>query len=539
MISRALRAIRFALVIVILAHGLLSSAAWAQGREQSSTPKRGGTYRRPLANTPSTLDPHLITDTYGFTVAQQIFDGLVQYDGGLTITPAIAQSWKGSRDGLSWTFYLRKGVKFHNGREVVADDVVYSFTRILDPRTKSKAAEIFMKIKGAKEFVEGQEKTVEGLRALDRYTVQIQLVEASAPFVASLAIGYAKIVPREVVEELGPAFGTRPVGTGPFKFVRWKKDDEIILEANQDYYGGRPFLDRLEYKIYAGHQTDEMFASFEHGGLEDTFIPTAYWGRAQETKRYRFVQRPILGVRFFGFNTASSPLSSRLVRQAFNYAIDKEALVRDILQGRFAAGKSFLPPGTYGYDPQYRPYTFDPQHGRNLLAKAGYPGGKGLPVFQIWSSVKSADIEREHEAIKKYLADVGIRVEFQYNTNWPTFNSQVYEGKFPIFRYGWVADVPEPENFLYRLFHSQSPNNLTRYHNERVDRLLDRARAEQDYLKRVALYREAEKLIMEDSPVIPLNYYSYDRLFQPYVQSIEVSALGDPYIPMRKIWLAK
>jgi ABC-type oligopeptide transport system substrate-binding subunit len=130
-------------------------------------------------------------------------------------------------------------------------------------------------------------------------------------------------------------------------------------------------------------------------------------------------------------------------------------------------------------------------------------------------------------------------VEFQYNTNWPIFNAQVYEGKFPIFRYGWVADVPEPDNFLYRLFHSQSRNNMTRYHNEKVDRLLDRARGEQVYLKRIELYREAERLIMQDAPVIPLNYYSYERLFQPYVQSIEVSALGDPYIPMRKIWLAR
>jgi peptide/nickel transport system substrate-binding protein/oligopeptide transport system substrate-binding protein len=513
--------------------------AWAQNTQPTEPPKHGGAYRRPLANNPSTLDPALITDTYGHTVAQQIFDGLVQYDTSLIIIPAIAESWKATRDGLSWTFLLRKGVKFHNGREVVADDVVYSFTRILDPKTRSNAAELFLKIRGAKDYAEGRAKTVRGVRALDRNTVQIELAEASAPFVASLAIGYAKIVPRELVEELGPGFGSRPVGTGPFKFIRWKKDEEIVLEANQDYYGGRPFLDRIEYKIYPGHRSDEMLVNFENGELEDTFIPPAYWARAQEIRRYRFVQRPILGVRFFGLTTSHPPLSNRLIRQAFSHAIDRDALVREVLQGRFVAGKSFLPPGTYGYDPQYRPYPFDPQRSRALLAKAGYPGGKGLPVFQVWSSVKSADVEREHEVIKQYLADVGIRVEFHYNTNWPAFKSQVYDGKLPIFRYGWVADVPEPENFLYRLFHSQSRNNLTRYHNKRVDLILDRARAEQGYLKRVELYREAEKLIMEDAPIIPLNYYSYERLFQPYVRSIEVSALGDPYIPMRKIWLAK
>ncbi len=506
---------------------------------QVQAPQYGGTYRRPLSNNPSTLDPGLIADTYGFTVAQQIFDGLVQYDGTLTITPAIAETWKGSRDGLSWTFYLRKGVKFHNGRELTADDAVYSFTRILDPKTNSKGAEVFLKIKGAKEYVEGRARSVQGLRATDRHTIQIDLNEASAPFVANLAIGYAKIVPKEAIEELGPAFGSHPVGTGPFKFSHWKKDDEILLEANRDYYGGRPYIDRLEFKIFPGQQLDAMLQKFERGDLEDTFIPSTEIDRIQQNTRYQFIRRPILGVRFLGFNTTQNPLSNRLVRQAFLLSIDREALARDINKNRFKAAQGFLPPGTYGYDPQFIPYPFDPERAKALLAKAGYPGGTGLPVFTIWSSVKSADIEREHEAIQRYLADVGIRVEFQYNTNWPSFNSQVYEGKYPIFRYGWVADVPEPDNFLYRIFHSQSRNNLPRYRNEQVDHTLDQARAEPDYSKRIALYRKAERSILEDAPVIPLSYYGYERVFQPYVRSIEVSALGDPYIPMRKIWLAR
>ncbi len=528
--------------VLLVALLLLQVVPWAEGGQSTDprpSPRYGGSYRRPLANNPSTLDPSLITETYGHTVAQQVFDGLVQYDGALTVVPAIAQSWKASRDGLSWTFYLKKGVKFHHGREVTADDVVYSFTRILDPRIKSKAAEIFLRIRGAREFAEGRARSVVGLRAIDRHTVEIELAEASAPFVASLAIGYAKIVPKEVVEQLGPAFGTKPVGTGPFRFVQWKKDEEIVLEANKEYFGGRPFLDALVYKIYPGHRTDEMFANFEKGELEDTFIPSAYLDKTQELKRYRFIQRSMLGVRFLAFNTSHPPLDNRLVRQAFAYAIDQDALVRDILKSRFAPGKSILPPGTYGWDPKYEPYPFNPTRARELLAKAGYPEGKGLPVVKIWSNVRSAGIEAEHEAITKYLSDVGIRVEFHYNTNWPAFNAQAYEGKLPVFRYGWVADVPEPENFLYRLFHSRSQNNMTRYANATTDRLLDRARAEPNYLRRVELYRQIERHVMDDSPVVPLNYYSYERLFQPYVQSVEVNALGDPYIPMRKIWLGR
>jgi oligopeptide transport system substrate-binding protein len=527
------------LIVFVLVQSCPWTAAEAQDKGQTTSPRYGGTYRRPLSNNPSTLDPAVIADIYGFVVSQQIFDGLVQYDGSLNIIPSIAESWKSSRDGLEWIFYLRRGVKFHNGREVTADDVVYSFTRILDPKTNSKAAEIFLKVRGAKDFIEGRARTVQGLRADDRYTIRIELTDASAPFVASLAMGYIKIVPREAVETLKSGFGFSPVGTGPFKLVHWKKDEEIVLEANKEYYAGRPFLDRLEYRVYPGAPMEKMFANFEKGELEDTFVPNAIRERVQESKQFQFVQRPILGTRFLGLNTNYGPLTNPMVRQALCYAIDREALVREIQKGRFKTAYGILPPGTYGYDPQFRPFPYDPERAKALLNKAGYPGGKGLPTIQLWSSVRPPDVELEHEAIKKYLADVGIQLELHYHTDWPSFNSQVYEGKFPIFRYSWTADVPEPDNFLYRLFHSQSRNNFTRYHNNQVDRLLDQARGEQVYLKRIELYRRAENMILEDAPIIPLNYQSYERLFQRYVQSIEVSALGDPYIPMRKIWLAR
>ncbi|HQI28058.1 MAG TPA: ABC transporter substrate-binding protein [Sedimentisphaerales bacterium] len=530
---------RLVLVLLVIVTSCFPAFVAAQSKSRTPDPKFGGTYRRPLANNPSTLDPAHIADIYGFTVSQQLFDGLVQYDASLAIVPALAQSWKGSRDGMQWTFYLRKGVKFHNGREMTAQDVVYSFTRILDPKIGSKAAEVFLKVKGARDFVEGKKNVVEGLRALDRYTLEIELVEASAPFVSSLAMGYIKIVPSEAVEEFGPAFGSHPVGTGPFKFVSWKPGEHIILGANKEYWSEGPFLDQLEYRIFPGAAMSKMFASFESGELEDTFIPSEALEAVQSGTKYQFVRRPTLGTRFLGVNTSHGPLSNPMVRQALVFGIDREALVREFHKNRYKVAQSLLPPGTYGYDPEFRPFPFDPQRARALLAKAGYPGGKGLPVLQLWSSVRPPDIEREHEGIKRYLAEIGVQLELQYHTNWPSFNAQVYAGKYDLFRYSWTADVPEPDNFLYRLFHSQSRNNMTRYRQARVDRLLDTARAEQAYLPRLDLYRQAERLIIEDAPIIPLSHLSYDRLFQPYVRSIEVNALGDPYIPMRKIWLAK
>src|SRR4029079_4736339 len=212
--------------------------------------REAGVYRRPLGGDPATLDPPRITDIYGRSVAEQIFDGLVTFDQTLPIVTALAPHWRAPRDGLTWTFTLRKGVKFHHGREVTADDVVFSFTRILDPRLKSSAADAFTPIKGAREFREGRAKTVTGLLALDTGTVQITLTDASTPFVSVLALGHAKIVPREIVEERGDGFGQQPIGTGPFRLTQWERGRSIVLTANPGYFDGAPRLRRLVYRIF-------------------------------------------------------------------------------------------------------------------------------------------------------------------------------------------------------------------------------------------------------------------------------------------------
>lgn len=514
-------------------------SAEAQDKRENETPNAGGIYRRPLGNDPVTLDPARISDIYSRSVAQQVFDGLVQFDQTLTITPALAQRWKASRDGLTWSFTLRKGVKFHHGREVTADDVIYSFTRILDPEVKSGAADLFANIKGAQEFRAGKAKTVAGLSALDRYTVQVVLDEAPVPFVSVLAVGHAKVVPKDLVEQQGEAFGAHPIGTGPFRFVRWERRKEIVLEANPNYFAGPPRLARLVYRIFPGEQFDAMYEEFQRGGLEDTPIPSQNYREAVAEKKYIHVKRPMLSVRFYGINTRMKPLDDRRIRQALVYAIDWQALIQDVFFGRYTPARGILPPGTQGFNPNIKGYPYDPQKAKELLSEAGYPGGRGLPAITIWSSVKLERVVQEHEQIKRYLEAVGIRAEFQYLTDWPAFSKRLAEGKLPVFLYAWYADVPDPDNFLTKLFHSQSPRNFFGYANPEVDRLLIQARSVNDLQRRVDLYRKAEQLIMDDAPIIPSLHYTYERLFQPYVRSIEVNGLGDPYIPLRKIWLDK
>ncbi|MBI2468377.1 MAG: ABC transporter substrate-binding protein [Candidatus Rokubacteria bacterium] len=483
------------------------------------------------------MDPARISDIYGRSVAQQLFDGLVQFDQTLTVAPALAKFWKSSRDGLTWTFSLREGVRFHHGREVTAEDVVYSLTRLLDPRVKSGAADLFAGIRGAQEFREGRARDVTGLVAVDRHTLQVTLTEAFAPFVSLLAIGHAKIVPKDVVEQQGDGFGAHPVGTGPFRFVRWERGKEIVLAANPDYFDGPPKLSRVVYRIFAGGQWDAMYEEFQRGNLEDTPLPTRDYRRIVADKTYPYVRRPMLNVRFYGLNTRVKPLDDRRVRQALSYAVDWDAVIEEVFIGRYTPAQGILPPGTLGFNPHLKGYPYDPRRARELLVDAGYPGGKGLPPVTFWSGSTNERVLKEHAQIKRHLEAVGVQAEFQYLPDWPAYSKALAERRFPAFLYAWFADVPDPDNFLFKLFYSKSPRNFTGYANPAVDELLLQARREQDLPRRVELYRRAEQLIVDDAALIPVWHSNYERLFQPYVRSVEVNGLGDPYIPIRKIWL--
>jgi peptide/nickel transport system substrate-binding protein len=495
-----------------------------------------GVYRRPLGNDPATLDPVRVSDLYGRSVTEQIFDGLVQFDQTLTITPALARFWKASRDGLVWTFTLRQGVRFHHGRELTADDVVFSLTRILDPKLQSGAADLFAGIDGAREFREGKVAQVSGLQAPDRYTVQVTLREASTPFVSVLALGHAKVVPRDVVERQGEAFGLQPVGTGPFKFVRWERRKEIVLAANRDYFDGAPRLARVVYRIFPGELSDLMCKDFDRGDLDESPVPPVCRIKVADT-RYQYVRRVTFSVRFYGFQTRIRPLNDARIRRAIAHALDRDVLLQDIFAGRFQPAPGILPPGLPGYNPQLRPLPHAPTRARELLREAGYPEGRGLPVITLWSGAKSERLERELDTVSKQLASVGIKTEVRYETDWPTFSRHIGEGRFPMFVYAWYADVPDPDNFLFRLFYSRSPRNLTGYASSAVDNLLLQARSEKELPRRIEFYRRAEQAILDDAPIVPIWHYPFERLFQGYVRSVQVNGLGDPYIPLRKIWL--
>ena len=507
----------------------------ATGEKESE--RYGGVYRRGLGNEPTILDPARISDIYETIVTQQIFEGLVQYSDNLMVIPCLAKSWESSRDNLHWTFHIRKGAQFHNGREVVAEDFVYSFHRVFAPGLESVAASFPSVIKGADAYRKGEADRIEGLRASGKYTLEIELSEPYSPFIAMLAMVNFSVVPEEEAEALGDAFGTQPIGTGPFLFDHWYPGSEVGLKANEDYYDGKPYLDEVIFKIFPGASAEEMFQEFENGNLEDSILSVSVREQVYDEKKYFILHRPSLVLRFFVMNNQTMPFVDRKVRQAFNYAIDKETLSAEVGRGRLIPATGLIPEGMAGYSPDDSNYPYDAERAKNLLSDAGFPGGKGLPLIQFWSSVKSKGLLAEDERITGYLADIGVNVQFNYLTDWPKFKKMLQEGKAPIFKYSWQADVPDPDSILSLLFHSQSPTNRAFYRNQDVDELIGRAQSESNYSKRISLFSNVEDMIMEDARVILLNYLAYERVFQPYVKNIQGNALGDHSFPLKRVWL--
>jgi peptide/nickel transport system substrate-binding protein/oligopeptide transport system substrate-binding protein len=296
-------------------------------------------------------------------------------------------------------------------------------------------------------------------------------------------------------------------------------------------------LERVRFLIFPGNAVNDMMRAFEQGALEESPIPPERRKEMLSSNTYKVIRKPVLSILLFGFNLERPPFDRPKVRQAFNYAVDKIRMNHEIQANRYAVARGILPPGMPGYNPEVQSYSYDPDRAKELLAQAGHAGGKGLEPITINSTLKSTEIRQECEAVRRYLQSIGVEAELGGFDDWPTFQRALEQGETQIFRYAWYADYPDPDGFLYPLFHSQSANNYFRYRNPTVDGLLDEARRETDDLRRVKLYREAEQLILNDAPGVMFLHRTYEALFQPYVEGIEASALGDLYIPLHKVSL--
>ena len=512
-------------------------AALAGAAARGEAPRPGGTLRAVFSADPPTLDPAHATDTTSSAVIRQVFDGLLELDETLTPVPALARSVRVSPDGRVYTFALRPGVRFHNGRELRAADVKYSFERA----AKGKRPWVFEKIAGARDFTKGAAGAIAGVRVVDDLTVELRLDRPFAPFLHLMAYDAAAVVPRDEVERRGPGFASHPVGTGAFRFVSWRRDDQVVLERFPGHFRGPAPLERVVFRIIPAEIT--RFNEYRAGQLDLTDIPTGQCRSVQADPQLRGEAAvwPTLGTHGLRFNVERPPFSDARLRRALAHAIDPTIVVERLLEGCVHPARGILPPALPGYSPAIRRPPLDRERAKRLLAEAGYPGGRGLGPIAF--NFNTGDLnQRIAEVLQAQLREIGVALELR-RLDWAAHIKLVDDGSAVFFRQGWIADYPDPENFLTVLFHSRNigaAGNTSRYRNPAVDRLLDEADAMTSGPARFGRYHQAEQTIVDDAAWISLYHYSSRALVKRHVKGLERSALSSApefLVPLRKVWL--
>ena len=484
---------------------------------QKAIPKKEGFLYLRLNTNPTTLDPALIVDVTGASIGAKIFNGLVRFDQDLRLQPDLAEKWEVSPDGETYTFFLHHAVHFSNGREVTADDVKYSFERVLNPTTRSPRTWVFDRIEGAEEFMKKQAQEVSGIRVKDRYTLIIHLTRPFGPFLSLLTLTTAYVVPKEEVEKWGADFSFHVVGTGPFILHEWQHSQHLCLVSNPKYFRSPPHIKGIMYRIIPEDLT--TIVEFEIGNLDIIRIPASEFHKYYTHPGKRSVkEQPGLNTYYLGLNCQHTPLNDIRVRQAICVAIDREKIRTTLFEKRGLLAFGPVPPLLRKSFPPLKDYfPYNPARARELLKEAGYP--KGFPLtITITALPEVLDIV---EVIQQYLQEVGIKVSI-VQLEWSSFKEVVARGKSQAFWLSWWADYPDAENFLFPLFHSSNwgaGGNRSFYKNPTVDLLIEKAQQEPDETTRIRLFYEAEKTIIHEVPVVffwnQTDYY----VVQPWVKN--------------------
>jgi ABC-type transport system substrate-binding protein len=471
-----------------------------------------------LNTNPTTLDPALIVDVTGGLIAAKLFNGLVRIGEHLSIQPDIAKDWSVSSDGLTYTFKLRKDIYFSNGREVNAHDFKYSFQRILDPKSKSPNTWVLDKILGADEFMKGMAEGVKGIRLIDDHTLEIKLKRPFSPFLSLLTMTAAYVVPSEDAERLGPDFSSHPLGTGPFVLKEWLPNSEIRLEKREDYFEGAPMVKGIIYRIIPEDLT--AVTEFELGNLDIITIPASEYSRFKNDPARKNFISSLNGINtyYLGLNCSKPPFSNPLVRKAMSYAIDTEKILNTIYEGRGRLAAGPVPDILRQWkSPPY--YEYNPQKAKEIIRKQGQ---EGIAInFYIAADQEVVDIA---EVIQSYIKTAGIDVKIK-QLEWSAFKEALNNGEPHMFYLSWWADYPDPENFLFPLFHScnfGAAGNRTRYSNPAVDLLIEKGQHKLDRKERNLLYEKAEERIVADAPWVFLWHRTDFTIRQPWVKNYKI-----------------
>ena len=458
-----------------------------------------------------------------FNIFDRLVDVEVGTDGNSKIVPSLAESWDISDDGLEYTFHLRQGVKFHNGNDFTAEDVAYTFHRMLTVEGGVNT-EFIDQIKGADELLAGETDTLEGVEVVDDYTIKVALKEPFAGFLASISSPGVSIYDSEATEAAGDQFGMDPavtVGTGPFEFSSWSFNNQLVLTRNEDYWKGASGLPGVVIKIIPDTETQSMM--FESGELDilDLDYAADSVDRFTETYPDQIVQGPRVGIVYFTMNFNKEPFQDVRVRKAVQMSIDRQAILDALYGGRGQVEQGIFPHGLIGFNPDQEEIKYDPEAAKALLAEAGYADGFDMEIAA--DSSASDTMTMALEIISDQLAEVGIRAEIK-NYDESTWLETRKSGELGSFMSTWSADYNDPDNFIYTFFGNEEKTRIRsiNYPDTEVMERVAKARTIVNEDERLAEYKALEeKLIHEDAAWVPmfsrLHLFAVSKRVQGFV----------------------
>ena len=543
------------LYLNVIKAGIIALAIFLSGCTEKVNTDKIFRYNEP--NGIESLDPITANNYPALHVLINTCEGLIWYNKDAQIEPLIAKSYSISEEGTLYTFSLRNDVYFHDdpcfengkGRKVNASDFKYCYERVCDPRIKTRGLWVFRdKVTGAEEFSDSPDKVneIKGFIAVNDSTFQIKLIQPFAPFLSILTMPYGYVYPKEAVEYYKENFGFHIVATGPFKFVKWDIDKELICEKNKNYWGkdkdgiSLPTIDG--FKVSFIRSTETEFLDFKENKLDFQKPTVDVYGQITDDggnlkPEYDFdlIKQPYLNTVYLAAmlnadkeGGKNNPFVGNIkLSQALNYAIDREKIVKFVLKNKGTPGVNGpLPKGMPGFSEEVKGYSYDREKAKKLLEEAGYPGGKGLGLKLVFHNDES---QRElSEAIQAQFKDIGINLEIEEMLG-AAHRSAQNEGKLSFWRANWGADYYDPENY-YALFYSKNETptgpNTTCYKNSKVDSLYELGLRLTDFNERMKVYHEIDKILFEDSPWMIVYYNQYIYLKQRNIKGMYVDGLG-------------
>jgi len=477
-----------------------------------------GTLLVGLVAEPVNLDPAQVTDLNSNRVGRRVVETLVTFpDESTQVVPGLAESWTISKDGLQYTFKLKSGVKFHDGTPLNAEAVKFSIERQIN--TEHPAYKL-----GKYPFANYFFGNVKAVEVLSPERVAFLLKEPRASFLAVLTAGAASIVSPTAVMKSGPDYPSHPVGTGPFRFASWDRGQRVVLEKNPAYWRGPVKVERVIYRPIVEDQA--RLTELMTGGLDLIVgVPADYVGKLEQSPNVSILKQTGAHVWYLGINNQKKPFDDKRVRQALNFAVNKDAIVRDVLKGTGTLSKGPVLPGTWGADPALKAYPYDPEKAKKLLAEAGYPNGFSATMWVPESGSGMQAPVAMSTVMQSNLKAVGVNVTLQ-TMEWGAYLTKLRSKEQDLFALSWMAGTEDPDMVMYPLLHSSQwtpvgPNRAL-YKNARFDELLQQARLTTDQAKRAQLYKEAQRILVDDAPWVFVDHEIQIAAFNKRVQGFKL-----------------